>query len=182
MSILSHEGLKGMKKFSSFGVISIILILIFIVVFYSPQINFENFYYNDFSNVFFPFGVILFSLLGLSGIAEVKRVSKGSEKNFKKIIILGVLIPAVVYLFFGSVFLGVLGKSVQEVATLSFGKPVIVFGIFTMMTCYFVLNFALRDIFTLDLKLSKTNSFILSSVLPLILYVLCVCFLIWHIL
>ena len=170
MTLLSHEGLKGLKKFASLGVITIILILIFIIGVYSPEINFINFLYSDFSNLFFPFGVVLFALLGFTAIPEVKRVAIGNEKDFKKMVILGVLIPVVIYILFGFVFLGVLGKNVQEVATLSFGIPVILFGIFTMMTCYFVLSFALRDIFVTDLKLSKFPVWFLSSFLPLILY------------
>jgi len=47
-----------------------------------------------------------------------------------------------------------------------------VLGIFTMLTSYFVLTFSLKDTFKYDIKTSKKTNFLLTSLIPLILYII----------
>jgi hypothetical protein len=119
-----------------------------------------------------PIGVVLFALLGFTSIPELRQEIKGQEKLLKKAIIIGTLIPIFLYIVFSSIFIGVLGKNVTEVATLSFGPIVTILGIFTMFTSFFVLSFSLKDTFKFDLKVSKTTNFIFVSIVPLILYII----------
>ncbi len=172
MSFLLREGLRGLKKIETWGVLAIIFIILFISGWYSPSINVENLFYNDFSYFFLPFGIILFALLGFTSIPELKMEIKGKEKKLKKAIVVGILIPIILYIIFSFVFVGVLGKEIQGVATLSFGNLVVLLGIFTMLTSYFVLSFSLRDMFMFDLGFSKKNTFFFVSIAPLFLYLI----------
>jgi len=170
MTILLRKGLKELKKIEIWGVGIIILLILGIFIFYFPKINFQNYYYNDLNTLFFPFGVILFALLGFTSIPELREEIKGSEKKLKKAIILGTLIPIILYILFSFIFVGALGKNVSEVATLSFGSLVTLLGIFTMLTSYFVLSFSIKDMYEYDLKFSNKKSFLTVSVFPLIIY------------
>jgi tyrosine-specific transport protein len=170
MTILLREGLKGLKKIELWGVITIIVLVLVIAVYFAHQIDVDNFLYNDFSNVFLPFGVILFALLGFSSIPELRVEIKGSEKKFRKAIIIGTLIPIILYIIFSLTFVGVLGDKVSRVATLSFGNMIVILGIFTMLTSYFVLSFSLKDVYKYDLKVSKRVEFLLVSLFPLLIY------------
>ena len=114
----------------------------------------------------------MFALMGFTSVPELRMEIKGSEKKLKKAIILGVLIPIFIYAVFSFVFVGVLGKDVPEVATLGFGKLVIVLGIFTMLTSYFVLSFSLKDVFRFDFKYSKFWSFVLVCIFPIFIYLI----------
>jgi len=91
----------------------------------------------------------------------------------KKAIIIGTLIPVVLYLFFIVTFVGVSGNNVNEIATLSLtgfiGKILILLGVFTMTTSYFVLSFVLKDTLSFDLKIKK-GLFALVSLAPLAVY------------
>jgi hypothetical protein len=69
-------------------------------------------------------------------------------------------------------FAGVLGQNIKEIATLSLGKSAALLGIFTMFTAYFVLSFALKDTFGTDLRFNRKKTFILASLIPLILYLI----------
>ena len=169
MTLFLREGLKGLKKIEFYGVIVIIGIILTIFLWFVPEVSFSNLNYYDFSNFFFPFGVILFALLGFTSIPELRREIKGEEKLFKKAIIFGTLIPVFLYFIFTLIFVGVLGKNVEQIATISFGSFITVLGIFTMLTSYFVLSFSLKDIFIYDLK-KKKLSFIFVSLVPLVLY------------
>jgi len=172
MTVLLRGGLKGLKKIETYGVISIIILVLIIAVYYLPGINVENYSYNNFDFFFLPFGVILFALLGFSSIPELRSEIRGSEKKLKKAIILGTIIPIVLYIIFSLTFVGVLGEDVSQVATLSFGKLVVLLGIFTMLTSYFVLSFSLKDVFQYDLRYSETRDFFLVSVLPILIYLI----------
>jgi hypothetical protein len=74
------------------------------------------------------------------------------------------------------VFVGVLGKSINEISTLSFGNTIVVLGIFTMMTSYFVLSFSLRHIFIYDLGKKRSTAFIFVSISPILIYLLFIFF------
>ncbi len=169
ITLLLRKGLKELRSVETWGVITIMVIILIIAVWFFPQIKLENVLYNDFSNLFFPLGVILFALLGFTAIPELKREIKGNEKKLKKAIIIGALIPIVIYVIFSFIFVGILGREISEVATLGFGNLVVLLGVFTMFTSYFVLSFVLKDIFRFDLRLGKF-SFLFVSIVPLVLY------------
>ena len=117
-------------------------------------------------------GVILFALLGFTSIPELRMEIKGQEKKYKKAIMFGILVPIILYLLFCFTFVGILGSNVPEVATLSLGKFVIILGIFTMLTSYFVLSFSFRDIFRYDFKSSNFTTFFWVCLFPLLLYLI----------
>lgn len=171
MSLLLHQGLKGLRKIETWGVLAIIIIILSIAIYYFPSINFSNYAYSYPTNIMFPFGVIIFAFLGFACIPELRIEIKGSKKNLKKAIIIGVAIPMILYITFCSVFIGVLGQNITEVATLSFGNGIKLLGIFTMLTSYFVLTFSLKDIYDFDLHM-KHFDFIFVSLLPLLFYLI----------
>jgi len=172
MTLLLQDGLKSLKKVETYGVIAIIIIILGLFITHLKDINPANLTTLPPGNFTLPIGVILFALLGFTAIPELRLEIKGQEKLFKKAILLGFFIPIILYIIFTATFVGVLGQNVTEVATLSFGPLVTILGIFTMLTSYFVLSFALRDSFLLDFKFSKKKSFIFTSLLPLILFII----------
>ncbi len=172
MTMLLREGLKGLKKVEAWGVAVILVLIIGIFIYFAPQIKIQNLSYNNMNLFFFPLGTVLFALLGFSSIPEVGRIMKYNKGKLKKALIIGSVIPIIAYFLFTLAFVGALGSDVKEVATISSGKAIAFLGIFTMLTSFFVLSFALKDMFILDLKFKKKSSFWLVSVLPLALYIL----------
>ncbi len=175
---LNRGSVRRLRNFEFWGVISVIIITFFVSFFLLPGVQMQNITSMNslgIFNVFVPFGVVLFALLGFDSVPEMRRELGEEKKMLKKAILLGVLIPVVLYLLFSFVFVGVLGESAAEVATLSFsgsfGKFLFLLGIFTMATSFFVLSFALRDYFIFDLR-NRKISFFYVSVAPLILYLL----------
>ena len=170
MTFLLREGLRGLRRVEFIGVLVILIVVVIIGIYFAPDIKISNLTEANYSLFFLPLGVVLFALLGFSSIPEARRLITRQEKNFKKIIILGSLIPVIIYFLFPFIFVGVLGNGVAQVSTISLGKLVTFFGIFTMLTSYFVLSFALRDMFIFDFHYNKKKTFILTSIFPLILY------------
>ncbi len=172
MTLLLKEGLKGLKKIEMWGVIGIIGIVLGIFVKFLPSVKPENLMTWNSANFAVPIGVVMFALLGFTSIPELRREIKGKEGLLKKAIIIGTLIPIILYILFSIIFIGILGKEINQVATLSLGPFATILGIFTMLTSYFVLSFSLKNTFKYDMKTSDRKTFIFASVVPLFLYLL----------
>lgn len=175
MTLLLQGGLKRLKNIGYWGVLAIITIIFVVFFILVPQVKLNNIIHMNVSNIFLPYGIVLFALLGFTSIPELRREVGKDKKLLKKAIFLGAFIPIILYLMFSFVFVGVLGQSVAEVATLSFGGVLgiilLLLGIFTMMTSFFALSFALKDYFIFDLKERKIL-FLFVSIVPLLLYFL----------
>tara|TARA_Y100000310_G_scaffold308712_1_gene352103 strand:- start:1159 stop:2274 length:1116 start_codon:yes stop_codon:yes gene_type:complete len=170
LTVLLRKGLRGLRKIETWGVLAIIGIIIGIFIWFFPAIQTPQITEINPSFVFMPIGVVMFALLGFTAIPELRREIEGNEKELKKAIIIGATIPLILYILFSFTVVGVLGKSVQEVATLSLGSAALILGIFTMFSSYFVHSFILRDFLRYDLRLSKKSIFFWVSIFPLILY------------
>ncbi len=172
MVFLLREGLKGLRRIETWGVLTIILIIFGFFIYSFSKIKFANLLYVNFSNLLLPFGVILFAIMGFTSIPELRLEIKGQEKLFKKSILIGILIPIVLYILFTSVFIGILGSNIPEIVTLGSNVFINSLGIFTMLTSFFVLSFSLKDLFKFDLKFSNKSSFLFVSLIPLSLYLI----------
>lgn len=171
MTLLLREGLKGLKKIETWGVLAVITIVLGIFVRFMPQVETSNLMIWNATNFAVPIGVVMFALLGFTSIPELRKEIRGQEKRLKRAIIIGSTIPIILYILFSATFIGVLGENVTQVATLSFGPLITILGIFTMLTSYFVLSFSLKSTFKFDLKTSKRVNFVFTSLVPLVLYV-----------
>lgn len=155
------EMLKKSETVTMFIVIGIILLLCGIFL---PKIHVENLTYiaKKSSSWFFPYGVVLFSLLSFSALPEVRQEIVKNEKVLKKSIIIGTLIPIVFYTLFTLMILGFAGANTPEIATIALGKIPSLLAIFTMFTACVALSNAIRDVYRLDLKLKYNYAFLLS--------------------
>jgi tyrosine-specific transport protein len=172
LTLLLRGGLKELKKVETWGVIAVISIVLSIFLRFLPSINPHNLLPINNTNFAVPIGVVMFALLGFTSIPELRKEIKGQEKLLKRAIVIGTTIPIFLYTIFSATFIGVLGSSISQVATLSFGPLMTILGIFTMFTSYFVLSYSLSATFRLDLKTKKRKNFIFTSLVPLILYIL----------
>ncbi len=176
--LLSRGGIRRLKSLEFWGVLSIIAIIFIVSLILLPDVQMQNitsFSPSGIFSLFLPFGVVLFALLGFNSIPELRLEVGKDRKMLKGTLVLGALIPIILYILFSFVFVGVLGRNAAEVATLSFsgyfGKFLFLLGIFTMATSFFVLSFALRDYFIFDLRKRKI-SFFYVSIVPLVAYLL----------
>jgi tyrosine-specific transport protein len=175
LTVFVYGSVKRLEKVEYFGVSFMLVTLVVILIMLSPSIHISNLTTFDSSQMFYPFGIVLFALMGFTAIPNVREELLRNRKSMKRTIIFGTLIPVLVYLLFSFVFVGVLGGNIAEVATNSFsgfiGKLLILLGVLTMLTSFFVLSFALRDIVDSDLR-EKKFAFVIVSAIPLALYLI----------
>lgn len=179
-SFLIFRGTKIISQVELFLVILffVILILFFIKAF--PFINIENFKEIDFGFFTFPYGVILFSLWGSAIIPEIKEMVRGDKRLFRKVIISGILIVAIIYLFFIIICFGASGQNTSEEAisglASALGDNIIrlgfIFGTITCFTSFLTLGLTLKKIFWYDFGLPHKPAWLITCFLPLLLFLL----------
>ena len=171
MSGLTYEGMRALKKGEEIGVILIFIFVISITILYGGKIETANLSYSNLSNIFMPFGVMLFAFLAFAAVPEVKKIIGSEKKHMKRVIIISYVLTAVIYAVFALVVVGSQGQKTPELATLTLGVPFIVLGILTMFTSYLALSIALADSLKEDYSYSKKKSWILTIFIPLIIFI-----------
>jgi len=160
-------------------------LLFFLVIFIIGWFCLANFNPSSFTlfnppDVFLPYGVILFSLIGWSAIPEMIEIFKTQEekRDIKKIIISATIIVTILYIFFSLAVVGVAGKRVSP-DTLSgliplLGNKIIFWialaAVITLADSFLVLGLYLKNTFINDLNFSKTISFLIACGFPFLLY------------
>jgi len=177
-ALIVFAGLKTVAPSEFFMTIFMVAIAAIIFIKGAPIIKITNLPAVNWAKFFLPYGIILFSLTGGAAIPEVRQILKNQEHNFKKIIVLGTLIPAVVYFFFTLGIVGVTGSATSKDAisglTPHFGAWVVmlgaIFGFLAVITSYLVVATNLRRVFRQDYKINKFLAWALVCFVPLILY------------
>ncbi len=126
-----------------------------------------------------PYGVILFALNGTSVIPEMEEVLRKNPEKLGKSILVGILIPLVLYILFALVVVGNCGAYTSEDGisclfpflphwAVKLGAFV---GILTMASSFLTLSYVLKESWFRDFKFSETAAFLLAGFPPLILYI-----------
>ena len=178
-SVVVWRGLqtaKKVEKIFSFLVIAIIAGLSFYLL---PHFQPATWSYFNPVQIFLPYGVILFALHASPSIAEVHALLPGSQRHFRKALVVGTLIPIVLYMFFAAAVVGVMGRDTTEVATIGLGEkfgPVVLvlanlFAAFAMGTGFVGLGIAFKQTLTWDYKINNILATLLVVIAPISLFV-----------
>ncbi len=185
--LLSCFIFRGIKLIAPAELITnfLFFFIIFIIFFFSlPKFDFSNFTFfpptGGLPDIFLPFGIILFSLIGWSALPEMLDFLKlpQEKKQIKKIIIAATLIVVLFYILFALVVIGVAGKGVSQdtlSGLLPFLGPKIIFwgalaALITLADSFLVLGLYLKNTFIYDLKFSKNLATLVACGLPLVLF------------
>jgi len=183
-SLVCYFGLGLMSRFELFMSATLIAVAIFIFTLSLPHLKTENLVVSNFvfnfKNLFYPFGIILFALGGASAIPTMKRILKNETAFLKKAVIIGFVVPVVIYTLFAFTVLGVTGGETSEegiIGLSSFlGNKVLliggVFGALAMSTSFFALSFVLKELLRRDYKIKNFYAWGLTVFIPLLLFLL----------
>ncbi len=160
---------------------SLLVVIILIILFAGmPSLDISNLKTIDLKYFFLPYGVILWALSGGTAIPEVKEILKTNGKKYKKIIILGTVIPAILFFLFMFLVVGVAGtnttpEAIEGLANF-LGKEIIIlgaiFGTLTIATSFFTTGLNLKKTLWYDYKINKHLSWLLTCSIPLIGFLL----------
>ncbi len=181
-AIALYFGLKIVSKWDlaiNLILVGIIIILLFVSI---DKIDSNNLIggINLHKSVSF-YGAIFYALLGIATIPEVRRIlSKNNHKSYKKVVVIGTIIPAVIYLIFMFVVLGMAGQETTPdaiyVLEKYIGKDIIawgsLFGFLMICSSFFSLGLALKQTYIYDFNVSKNRAWIYTCSVPLLLLLL----------
>ena len=181
MAGIIYAGLDLVEKADMFIIFANILLIGVISVLSFSKTNALNLLTFNPSNLLVPYGVILFSYLATISIPELKLALETHHHQIKKAVILGTLIPMIIYILFTTAVVGVVGfdkfsslSPNERVATIALGKYVPgsialvanLFAFFAMSTAFISLGLALKDTYHLDHKLKKGLAWGLTAFVP----------------
>jgi len=177
MSFLIFFGIKSVSRSEFYFTIIKFTILFTLVIFLFPNIKINNILTKSQSLVPFilPFGVILFAYLGIPAIPELKEILAREENKMFKVLLIGSIIPIVVYVLFSFVFVGSLGNKISEIATTNLieNKLFIIGNIFTLLvmtTPFLALGLALQEMYEYDFGFSRKKAFFFSCFIPYLIF------------
>jgi len=144
-------------------------------------INLNNFRGFDVKNLLLPYGVILFAITGYTVIPKMEDLLSAEKHKLKKAIKYGTLIPAIVYLIFVFMILGVSGGLTSPDAMFGFSRALnssFIMLLGSMLGLLAVTGAALsygvyfKETLWYDLKLNKKLAWMLTGLTPLFLFML----------
>lgn len=158
-------------------VIMVFLILL-LAWFAFPHIQAANLSEFSPANFFLPYGVLLFSLSGGIVIPEIVGFLSGEKKKLKKVIVLGSLIPALLYFLFALAVVGALGTATSREAIAGLlpvlGERVVQIGngigFLATFTSFVMLGFVLEGTLKSDFGFSRYPAWLAASLVPAALF------------
>ena len=126
-----------------------------------------------------PYGIVIFSLWGLSAIPELNILFKGKEKKINRMIITGILVSMLIYFLFIWSVMSISGPATSEESLAGLKELIppglfkfaLLFGLLTTFTSYLGIGIALKRTYYDDYNLPMSTSWLIAMGVPLVLYV-----------
>jgi len=176
-SVLIFFGLKAVS-FSEFAMDLAMFIIGFLIIgLCLPHIGLANAPLSVPRNLFLPFGIILFSLTGMSAIPEAANIL-GGKKGLKLAIISAILVCSLFTLLFGLAVALTSGQNTTQEGLVGL-KPILgdnilifggIFGFLSVATSFLIIGHYLKNTFELDYGFNKLAAFLVVCFAPLVLF------------
>jgi amino acid permease len=186
-SAILYHGIKATGR-AELAITALMVITIFVIgAFAYDKINPVYLTGVHLKNFFLPYGVILFAFVGTAAIPELRLELAKDKHKLKKAVIIGSIIPIILYFIFALIVLGIVGlanfntlgpnERIATVALSIFSEPHLafvanIFAAFAMLTSFLGLGLALKEMYLYDCGISKQISFFLTVTPPLFIALL----------
>ncbi|MBI4160681.1 MAG: hypothetical protein HY506_02125 [Candidatus Yanofskybacteria bacterium] len=177
-AILIFRGLRTVSKIDLTVLFFYLAIIITLGILGAGHISPSNYKIIAGDFWFLPFGVVLFAMSSIMGISLVREVLTGNEELLKKTLTFGTFIPAVFYLLFALLVVGVSGEATTPDAISgllgALGPNVVwmgsLFGLITSSTLFLNLSTALKESFQEDFRFRHRWAWFLAVLPPYLLF------------
>lgn len=180
LSFILFSGLKMVERTEAIMLFVMVAIITLLFVVSIPLVDTGNFSFSIPGNFFFPYGITMFALAGTAAIPMVRDVLKNEERKIRKTIIVGTLLPVLLYALFIFSVVGVTGAGTSEDALTGLngilGRSAVIigalFGLFVISTSYIVFGLYLKDTLWYDFNVHRKAAlwFVLTAPLALVLF------------
>ncbi|MBI2670010.1 MAG: hypothetical protein HYX20_02625 [Candidatus Yanofskybacteria bacterium] len=179
VSVFIFRGLRTISKTDFLMMFLFTSIILFIGLLGVRSVNLNNYTLAVKNFWFLPFGIVMFAMSSKTGVPLVREVLTGSEDKFRKALIFGTVMPALLYLVFTFVVVGISGDatSPDAISGLSgfLGTKIIfigsLFGFLTSFSIFINLGTALKESFQEDFYFSRRWAWLLTMIPPYVLFI-----------
>lgn len=177
-SLLVYRGIETIGS-TQLIIQAIFIFLLFFFFFKGfPYFNFDSLLTFNAKSIALPYGIVMFSLWGVALVPEVKEMVERDRKKMLFVIVLGIILAALCYIFFTFTILSASGAYTSKDAISGFSRAIgnrvigigFLFGLIITFTSFITLGLTLKKIYVYDLKLPRTVSWALACFVPLGLY------------
>jgi len=186
LTIIVLFGSKAVGRINFYFSFALLGLFLLIFIYCLPHINYQNFQWLNTSGSWafwlLPYGIYLYALIGNSAVPEAIKMmrDKVSSVYIKKAIILGSILPVIVYVLFIFSVVGTTGlnTSVEAISGLTnvLGIKIIILGallgFLAVATSYLIFGSYLKHSFIYDYGWSKYFAAFLIALGPIIFYFL----------
>ena len=182
LSFFVFKGIQLISKLEFFLDIGLFAVILAVFVSAVPHIHFQNLSLFNSSGLFFPFGILLFSMAGWDAIPEIADLfkNKKEKERLDNVIGWGSGITVGLFLLFSLFVAGVSGTLTTQDSFSGLeqflGKPIIMlgalFGILAITTSFLVLGNYLKNSLYRDFKVPYLWASAIALGLPLALFLL----------
>ncbi len=177
---LVYAGIKAIEKSELFMVSFILIIVALLLITSFSSISIENLSGFNTAGFFIPFGVILFAFNATGSIPEIAIELRKNKKLMKKAIIIGALIPIIIYTLFTALVVGVTGAETTDGAILGVAEKIggivlafgTIFGMLVLATSFIAIGLALKEMYMFDFRLKRATAATLACFIPLAIFFL----------
>jgi tyrosine-specific transport protein len=180
--ILSTAVWRGIRTIAEIELLMTFLLILFVIILFiwgAGDISFKNLPEFNLSNIFLPYGIVLFAFSGIFAIPEIRELLKTDGKYYKRAIIWGSVIPIFIYLLFTIMVVGISGENTSEEAIEGLSQYLgmgitrfgAIFGLLAIATSYLVLGVNLKHTFEYDWRIKPRISAGLVIFAPIILFI-----------
>ncbi len=132
------------------------------------------------SNLFLPYGPIMFALWGIGLIPEAEEMLKTGKNLMNKFVVISTIIPAVIYLLFIFLVLGITGSATTQSGLLGlsdfFGGRVVLISLLAgsaiTFTAFIVHGLTFKKILIYDLGIRNWQALVIACFTPFVLFLL----------
>ncbi len=183
-AFIVSRGIKATGRAELILIIALIIIVAVIGLFSLDKIDPQRYTGFNPAFVFLPYGVILFAFMGIAAIPELQEELEQEKHKMKKAIIIGSIVPVVLYLVFTVVVVGIVGvndfellEPNQRIATIALGlysHPLLgvlanLMAILSMTTSFLALATAMTEMYVFDFGLRRNVALALTLIVPALL-------------
>jgi tyrosine-specific transport protein len=145
------------------------------------RLNPEHFLIAPTKGLFFPFGLVLYALIGSLAIPEIinlLRLERQNLKLIKPIALLGTAIPVLIYLFFALGIFGVSGPQTSQDAFSGLAGflpgwliyAALLMAFLEIITSYFAFEVSVFQTLKHDFKFTRPTALLLVALLPVAMF------------
>lgn len=150
--------------------------MLFTVIILFPFIKWDLTSTVNFSGFVGTFGIIFFAVTGMTILPDLKDIAKRNEREFRMGTAIAVLGAGILSWLFG-IIIAVVYPGVYSVESIQKAFPPIFWwlipaiGLLAVSTSYLTFTQALKNILVIDIKMKRIPAWIITVVIPVILFV-----------